>query len=182
MNIFCVDDNVLHRKKLIELVTNAFASKNIKRFNIVECANGGELMANIATQPPAIVLLDIHMPVMDGLSTLVKIRQYDKKCVVIMVSSENAIAVTRFKHRERSQIDDDKKRQLLQKVIDRVRLNTQEEGKINSVLEACGNLELDPIETALDLGADGFISKPYDVAQASAEVAKFITASFSLAK
>ena len=182
MNIFCVDDNVLHRKKLIELVTTVFNSKNIRKFNIVECANGEELLANIIKQPPAIVLLDIHMPVLDGLSTLVKIRQHNQKCVVIMVSSENALAVTRFKHRERSQIDDDKKRQLLQKVIDRVRLNAKEEGKINSILEACGNLELDPVQIALDLGADGFISKPYDIEQASVEVAKFITSSFSLAK
>ena len=41
---------------------------------IVEAANGEEALARLAEQPFDIVLLDVHMPVMDGGETIKRIR------------------------------------------------------------------------------------------------------------
>jgi len=176
MKVYCVDDNPLHRKKSKELVEHACNIKNVKNCEIIECVNGRDFLDRAKGTSPALVMLDINMPELDGLSTLVKIRKQNKLTKIVMVSSESADAVLRFKSKEREAISDQKKLDLLNKVVDRIRSNNEEEGKINSVLEACGNLNLDPVVIARHLGANEYIAKPYNIDEASHIVSNLISA------
>ena len=54
----------------------------------VMVANGGEAaLAAIKEQAPTIVFMDLNMPVMDGTTTLKKIREFNKDVPVIIISS-----------------------------------------------------------------------------------------------
>lgn len=180
MYIYCVDDNPLGLTRAKELVQLACKEKKLKNFEIVECRDGAELIQNVRDNEPSMILLDINMPVMDGLTALVKLRNRKIKAKIIMISSENFSVVGRFKTGQRSEIDDEKKKELLQKVVDRIRSDNEEGGKINSVLEACGNLGLDPVQVARDLGADEFIQKPYAPKESYTVLVKLMTASMLL--
>jgi PAS domain S-box-containing protein len=69
--VLLVDDNAVNRQ-VVKLFMVQVAPK------IVEAANGQEALARLAEQPFDIVLLDVHMPVMDGLETIARIRSSDQ--------------------------------------------------------------------------------------------------------
>ncbi len=69
--VLLVDDNPVNRQ-VVRLFTTQLAPK------IVEAVNGEEALARLAEQPFDIVLLDVHMPVMDGRETIKRIRASDK--------------------------------------------------------------------------------------------------------
>jgi EAL domain-containing protein (putative c-di-GMP-specific phosphodiesterase class I)/DNA-binding NarL/FixJ family response regulator len=59
-------------------------------FDTVQAANGREAMARLRDGPVAVVLLDVHMPVMDGLQTLREIRgssQFSTLPVILVTGS-----------------------------------------------------------------------------------------------
>jgi two-component system alkaline phosphatase synthesis response regulator PhoP len=55
--------------------------------------NGQEALDELATQRPALMLLDIMMPVMDGWSVLERVRQFppDERPKVIIVSARSSL-------------------------------------------------------------------------------------------
>jgi CheY-like chemotaxis protein len=54
----------------------------------VDCAENGEIAIKIIQDNiPAIVLLDLNMPVLDGLGTLKRIREFNKDLPVIIISA-----------------------------------------------------------------------------------------------
>ena len=55
--------------------------------NLIEATNGEEAIAAYQREAPDLVLLDVNMPVMNGLETLRKLREIDPNCVVIMLTS-----------------------------------------------------------------------------------------------
>jgi two-component system cell cycle response regulator len=57
---------------------------------VIEAANGEEGLAAAAREKPDLILLDVTMPVMDGMTMLSKIRESDdlKKMPVIMLTAE----------------------------------------------------------------------------------------------
>jgi PAS domain S-box-containing protein len=65
--VLLVDDNAVNRQ-VVKLFMTQMAPK------IVEAANGIEALARLAEQPFDIVLLDVHMPVMDGKEAIRRIR------------------------------------------------------------------------------------------------------------
>ena len=67
MRVLLVDDHPINRQ---------VASLFMRPFNmrIVEAVNGVEALAALEREPFDIVLLDMHMPVMDGPTTIAKIR------------------------------------------------------------------------------------------------------------
>ena len=65
--VLLVDDNPVNSKVARLLMTQLSPA-------IVEAANGEEALARLAEQPFDIVLLDVHMPVMDGGETIKRIR------------------------------------------------------------------------------------------------------------
>lgn len=177
MNVYCVDDKEYHLERSVELVTKTLQDLGVGNYKIFECQNGAELIDQSKKVPPDLVMLDINMPVLDGLSTLVQFRSFYPNfgTKIIMVSSENQLMVKRLaKVSDLTVAEQEKKKELLDKVIDRVKSGTQSPGKINSVLEACASLALDPIEVAKECGANGYIKKPYELEPTSQKLAKLI--------
>lgn len=54
---------------------------------LAECTNGQEGFDKYCELHPDFVTLDITMPIMDGIETLTKIKGYDSKAKVIMVTA-----------------------------------------------------------------------------------------------
>ncbi len=78
--ILVVDDAVFARMKCVRLLTE-------KGFNVDEAKNGAEAIEMYKTYHPDVVLLDITMPDMDGLSALKGIIDVDPNAKVAMVSA-----------------------------------------------------------------------------------------------
>lgn len=76
-----VDDQVLFLKGLKLLVTS-FEEVEL----IITATNGKELLDAIAEQQPDIVLMDVRMPVMDGLEATQKVRELYPEVKVILLS------------------------------------------------------------------------------------------------
>jgi DNA-binding response OmpR family regulator len=67
-------------------------------FNILTAANGSEALRHIATAPPALIVMDVLMPVLDGRETLRRLRQEKNWTPIILLtqvgeSSERAMAL-----------------------------------------------------------------------------------------
>src|SRR5262249_840137 len=65
--VLLVDDNAVNRQVVRLFMTQLSPS-------FVEAVNGEEALRRLAEQPFDIVLLDVHMPVMDGMETILRIR------------------------------------------------------------------------------------------------------------
>ena len=92
--VLLVDDEA-HIRKFVGLILKQLGSPRL-----LEAPNGQEAVATYQRENPDLVLLDINMPVMDGIETLKKLREVDPECIVIMLTSlasrsniENAIAL-----------------------------------------------------------------------------------------
>ena len=83
--VMIIDDQTLFRRGLVKLL------ESDPRIKIVDDApNGVSAMEKIAKNPPDIVLMDIKMPVMDGIETTRRIvSQYPKIKVLVLTTFEN---------------------------------------------------------------------------------------------
>lgn len=79
--ILLVDDEP-HIRKFVSLIL-----KQLGITQIIEAANGQDALATYQNENPDLVLLDISMPVMDGLTTLKNLKALDPDCVVVMLTS-----------------------------------------------------------------------------------------------
>jgi len=61
-----------------------------KGYEVLTAADGREAVAVVKKARPHLVLLDIDMPVMNGLEALKNIRQIDKEVAVMMITANNA--------------------------------------------------------------------------------------------
>lgn len=80
--ILIVDDAVVVRKSLSDVI-----GKDAALEVAATAANGRVALAKYTAARPDLVLLDIEMPEMDGLSTLVEIRKIDPRVPIIMFST-----------------------------------------------------------------------------------------------
>jgi CheY-like chemotaxis protein len=69
--ILVVDDDAINRKLLIKILER-------KGFKSIEASNGVEALEILKKEPIDIVLLDIVMPVMNGLELLQELRKHPK--------------------------------------------------------------------------------------------------------
>ncbi len=77
--ILIVDDDAVVRSVAVRLMSQA-------GHQIQEAEDGVQAFDKYQDERPDVVLLDITMPRMDGLNTLVAIRRYDPKARVIMLT------------------------------------------------------------------------------------------------
>ena len=90
--VLLVDDNPVNRH-VVRLFTAQFLPQ------IVEAVNGEEALARLHEQPFDIVLLDVHMPVMDGKETIRRIRASNESWRDIPVIALTADAMSGDKER-----------------------------------------------------------------------------------
>ena len=89
--VLIVDDSTLHRLHAEELLRQLGISE------ILHAANGAEALDLLHSSPyaPDIVLVDLEMPVMDGVELLQQLMQRNLRMEVVIVSSrENALLTT----------------------------------------------------------------------------------------
>lgn len=79
--ILLVDDEP-HVRKFIGLIVRQLGNPHL-----VEASNGRDAVALYQAERPDLVLLDVNMPVQDGLQTLKQIVDLDPDCVVVMLTS-----------------------------------------------------------------------------------------------
>lgn len=78
------DDQLLFRRGLVMLL------RDMEGVQVVfECGNGEELLTGMRDNPIDIVLLDLEMPVMDGIQTLGHLRKEYPEVKVIVLSTHN---------------------------------------------------------------------------------------------
>jgi len=79
--ILLADDEPHIRKFLSLLVLRIGAT------SVLEAANGQQAVEIYERERPELVLLDVNMPVMDGIETLRRLMEIDPDCVVVMMTS-----------------------------------------------------------------------------------------------
>ena len=87
--ILLIEDN-----EIDAFIANAILSKHFKNSEIVRVANGNEAMRFLEISNPDLIVLDLNMPVMNGLEFLKKslhIRHLLDIQVVVLSSSFNAL-------------------------------------------------------------------------------------------
>jgi DNA-binding NarL/FixJ family response regulator len=81
MHFLIADDHANVRRGLREILTDAFSGAHFS-----EAANGNEVLAQLASSPYGMLLLDINMPGRTGLEVLHDVKQIYPLLPVIMVS------------------------------------------------------------------------------------------------
>jgi two-component system chemotaxis response regulator CheY len=77
-----IADDEGHVRKFIALIARQLGAPTI-----IEAANGQEAVAVYEREKPDLVLLDVNMPIQDGLETLKQITAADPSAVVVMLTS-----------------------------------------------------------------------------------------------
>lgn len=78
--ILIVDDESSIRELLAEFLRN-------KNFHVFEAASGLEAIEIVKKEKPALMLLDVSMPGLNGIETLRKIREFNKEIGVVMATA-----------------------------------------------------------------------------------------------
>jgi len=80
IKVLLVDDEEDFRNLL------AFWLKS-KGYSVITASNGEEAVNLAKTENPAIIFMDLNMPVMDGADALKKLREFNKEVPVIIISA-----------------------------------------------------------------------------------------------
>ena len=80
IKILVVDDEI----DVCDFVKNFFEERD---FQVYTALNGNDAIRIVRKDKPELILLDVRMKGMDGIETLKKIREVDKKVKVVMVTA-----------------------------------------------------------------------------------------------
>lgn len=82
IKLLLVEDHHIVRRGLV------FFLKTREEFEIIgEAENGEEALTFVQKEKPDVVLMDISMPIMDGIEATKRIKQYDETIKILMLSS-----------------------------------------------------------------------------------------------
>lgn len=79
--ILLIDDEA-HIRKYVGLILRQLGTPTL-----IEATNGEEGVAAYSREKPDLVLLDVNMPIMDGIETLTRLKEIDPDCIVVMLTS-----------------------------------------------------------------------------------------------
>ena len=85
--ILIVDDTEFTRGRMIKALGNA-------GYSVVEAEDGAEAVTRDCSERPDVVLMDVTMPEMDGVSALKEIRGFDPDARVVMLTRMGQEIVT----------------------------------------------------------------------------------------
>lgn len=83
--ILIADDSSFMRRVLVDTLSKEGFS------NFIECSTGAEALEKIASEKPDLCLLDIVMPVMDGMEVVKKVGKDQKVIIISAVGQEGMI-------------------------------------------------------------------------------------------
>ena len=81
LKVMICDDSMLARKNLINVLKKCGVD------NVIQVSDGQAAVDTYTAEKPDIVLLDVVMPVKDGITALKEIMEFDSAAVAVMVSS-----------------------------------------------------------------------------------------------
>ncbi|WP_189408438.1 response regulator [Alteromonas halophila] len=81
-NVLICDDSAMARKMAKRALPSGFSA------SMTEAANGLDALDVISSQPIDLLLLDLTMPVLDGIGVLEELRRRQQKVFVIVVSGD----------------------------------------------------------------------------------------------
>jgi two-component system, chemotaxis family, chemotaxis protein CheY len=79
--VLLVDDEA-HVRKFVGLILRQLGATTL-----LEAGNGRDALEIYQRDKPDLVLLDVNMPVLDGLQTLRELLQIDPDCIAVMLTS-----------------------------------------------------------------------------------------------
>lgn len=98
--VLIVEDNDDNRKILV------YRLRRIADLEIDEAANGLEALHAVETHAPDLVIMDVHMPVMDGLEAARRIRELDDDRGTVPIIALTAEPLDERGSEERSSVTD----------------------------------------------------------------------------
>ena len=78
--VMIVDDSLFMRNHLAKVLAE-------HSYQVILAENGEEAVKTYRSAKPDVVLMDVTMPQMNGLSALIEIRQFDRRAKVIMLTA-----------------------------------------------------------------------------------------------
>ena len=158
VKVLLADDEPMYRDALKKAITDV--KPETANFEICGIACDGEEFVQMAYGEPGVtyVFTDMRMPVSDGLTALVRLmaKQSSMRVVICSCESQRQMAMKRTK----AELPFEEGVVLVDKIAARIKAGKIEEGKINTILEGCEKLGLDPFRAAEHFGAAGYIQKP----------------------
>jgi len=91
MKVLIVDDEALARARLRDLIGEEFPE-----YEILEAGNGLDALESIQARPPDLLLLDIRMPIMDGLEVAQHLLNIDNAPALVFTTAYQDHALTAF--------------------------------------------------------------------------------------
>lgn len=161
MKILIVDDEPLARERLRDLILDID-----RDHRIMEAENGMVALKIVEQNPPDVILLDIRMPVMDGMETAMHLSKSDTPPAIIFATAYQDHAIEAFEVHAVDYLLKPIRRGRLEKALERV--NTLKKTTLSALIEAVeqpasrnflsassyGKIELVPVEEIRYLKAE----------------------------
>ena len=158
IKVLLADDEPMYRDALEKAVTAV--KPETATFEICGTACDGDELVQMVESNAGVtyVFTDMRMPNLDGLTALVRIKAKKSTMRVIICSSESEKQMAT--KRTKTELPFEEGIVLLDKIAARIKAGQFEEGKINTILEGCEKLGINPFKVAEHYGAAGYIQKP----------------------
>jgi len=83
VKILIVEDEMLERRAMVHLVKDGFPQVD----SVLTADNGEQAVSTALQEKPNLILMDINLPLLDGISAAVEIHRQWPECRIIMVSA-----------------------------------------------------------------------------------------------